>query len=444
MATDEVRRRPKKKFSLLLSPITLPPPHHPQNQRSYYMKYLLLLVIMALFLTYHFSPQAIRNAKKRNVHHKFDKPNVIQATYTEEEDALDYSNDENIESHYDTAVAAAASNMSRPFQYIGDIDPASPRPWPKQEADWWSLHQTLVDRVKESESFSIKKRHDDDDSLLPQLIFYGDSITEGWNGTSFGNIPGPTRMWGEDEPSKIRKVFEKHFGSSSVWGQRAILPPLILGISGSRTYDFIWRIENGEFPKSTVLSEHKSQKLQRIYIVLMGTNNLGGGMLPDATISGMDASGRKILELHQQQYPTAPAAIVFSELLPRKDDHRAVKMCPPRCANVTALEPFQSFMPAIQKVNEALPGVLRGWKEDYPDSKIVLLSSQSEDDANGVDSDNIPIIQCGQDMFAFDSEEEFDAHMPDRLHPNAKGYDVWARCIKRGLEEVMDHTINLL
>jgi lysophospholipase L1-like esterase len=306
-----------------------------------------------------------------------------------------------------------------------------------------------VERVKQSDGLTPKKKGDNDksSSLLPQLVFYGDSITEGWNGTSFGNTPGPTRMWDTDEPAKIRNVFDKHFGPSSAWGKRALLPPLILGISGSRTYDFIWRIEHGEFPKSTLLPSEKS--LQRIYIVLMGTNNLGGGMLPDATIAGMDASVRKILGLHQRYFYSTktPAAILFSELLPRKDDHRAVKMCPPRCANVTTLEPFQSFMPAIRKVNEALPGLLRGWKKDYPSSKIVLLSSRTEDDTEDEDVDldsNVPIIRCGKDMFAFDSEDEFDAHMPDRLHPNAKGYDVWARCIKRGLEEIMDHTIDLM
>ena len=116
------------------------------------------------------------------------------------------------------------------------------------------------------------------------------------------------------------------FGEDSTWGKRALKPPLVLGISGSRTYDFLWRISNGEFPTSKLLDHNENEeeadgndekeevngidevaakifqldKLERIYIVLMGTNNLGGGMLPGPTVEGMDAAGRAILQLHKE------------------------------------------------------------------------------------------------------------------------------------------------
>lgn len=61
--------------------------------------------------------------------------------------------------------------------------------------------------------------------------------------------------------------------------------------------------------------------------------------------------------------------------------NRAVKMCPPICANVARSEPFQSFMPAVQKVNEALLGVLKGWTEDYLNGKRVSFPSQTEIDS---------------------------------------------------------------
>lgn len=446
MATDDVRRRSNKKFSLLLAPITIPQ-RTQQRQRRSYVKYVLLIVGTAFVVTLLFS-ESLSGTKRKNgikkafIHHKFDRPNVITPL---DADGLDSSDADD--------YASIESNFSRPFQYIGDLDPTKPLPWPKEETDWWTLHETLVQRVQESDDMSPKHL---DGNYLPQLIFYGDSITEAWNGTSFGNIPGPTRMWDEGEPKKIRQVFEKHFGAASKWGERALLPPLILGISGSRTYDFIWRIENGEFPKSQLIPASAEQdvptfdakKLQRIYIVLMGTNNLGGGMLPDLTIKGMDATGRKILELHQQYAPNTPAAILFSELLPRKDDHRAVKMCPPRCANLTSLQPYESFMPAINKVNKALPTLLNGWMTDFPNSKVLLLSSELDDKESNekkhISDSDVSIIRCGYDMFAFDNDNEFDAHMADRLHPNAKGYDIWAHCLKRGLEEMMDHTIDFI
>lgn len=374
-----------------------------------------------------------------------------------------------------TTVTVAEASTSTPFDYIGDIDPTKPLPWPKEEEDWWNFHDLLVQRVKASDAFptttTIHMSHGKDGensdgedattstSYLPQLVFFGDSITEGWNGTSFGNSPSSFRMWSSNEPTLIRETFNKHFGSNSEWGKRALRPPLILGISGSKTYDFIWRIENGEFPTSRLIesdyevgggeetnSSFELNRLERIYIVLMGTNNLGGGMLPEPTVQGMDAVGRKILQLHQESSPGTPAAILFSELLPRQDDHRATKMCPPRCKDLETLEPYTSFMPAIDKVNRALPGVLGGWRADYPNSKIVLLSAQKEEDGLGESEheDSITTIRCGKEMFAIDNDDEFHSYMPDGLHPNAKGYDLWARCLKRGLEVIMEDTINLL
>ena len=338
------------------------------------------------------------------------------------------------------------TGSSRPFQYIGDFNPSEPLPWPEEEEDWHALHETLAKRVKESDELSINQG----DDYLPQLVFYGDSITEGWNGTSFGNLPGPHRMWIDGEDETIRDVFANAFGDKSEWGERALKPPLILGISGSRTYDFIWRVNNGEFPVSPLLknveetdttdgdAEFHREKLERIYILLMGTNNLGGGMLPGPTLEGMDSVGRTILQLHQKHFPNTPAAMLFSELLPRNDDFRAAKMCPARCKNVETSEPYKSFMPAINKVNRELPGLLDGWRKDFKNSRILLLSAgevNASDQSNNVSYNTV--IKCGGEMFAFKDIKKLDTYMPDRLHPNAKGYDLWSRCLKKGLDAVM-------
>lgn len=334
------------------------------------------------------------------------------------------------------------TSSSRPFQYIGNFDPSEPQPWPKEEKDWHSLHQLLVKRVEESDALPVHQV--DNSDFLPQLVFYGDSITEGWNGTSFGNLPGSHRMWKGGEDETIRDVFANAFGDKSDWGTRALKPPLILGISGSRTYDFIWRVLNGEFPVSSLLkdgthhdngneNEFQMKKLERIYILLMGTNNLGGGMLPSPTIKGMDASVRTILQLHQEHFPDVPAAMIFNELLPRKDDFRAVKMCPPRCKDVEKLEPYQSFTPAIEKVNRALPALVYSWRKDFPNSRIILLSSLAKAETENDTS----VITCGKELFDMGDVDEFDEYMPDRLHPNAKGYELWSRCLKKGLDAIM-------
>ena len=344
------------------------------------------------------------------------------------------------------------TGSSRPFQYIGDLDPSEPQPWHEEEEDWHALHETLVKRVEESDASAVNQV----DNYLPQLIFYGDSITEGWNGTSFGNVPGPHRMWAAGEDESIRDVFANTFGDRSDWGKRALKPPLILGISGSKTYDFIWRVVNGEFPVSSLLdraeetdnngddSVFQIEQLERIYIVLMGTNNLGGGMLPEPTLKGMDAACRAILQLHEKHFPNTPAAMLFSELLPRKDDFRAVKMCPPRCKNVEKLVPYKSFMPAINKVNSALPDLLDGLREDFKNSHIILLSANNDASKVGANKQNnkanhsyTRVINCGEEMFAFDDINESDVYMPDRLHPNAEGYKLWSRCLKKGLDVIL-------
>ncbi|KAL7545055.1 hypothetical protein ACHAWF_008420 [Thalassiosira exigua] len=396
-------------------------------------------------------------------------------------------------------VLSELSKSSRPFKFLGDLDPREAKPWSEDEKDWWSLHETLAKDVKASDA-APPSEFDVDASRLPQLVFYGDSIAEGWRGTSFGKAPGKHRMWTKGEDEEIRRVFLDAFGERSEWGERALKPPLVLGISGSNTRDFLWRVRNGEFPTSRLLddddgdAEAKGEKeanaekedeaedenkqiggkeepiddfvaatfqlerLERIYVVLIGTNNLGGGMLPGPTVEGMDAAGRALLELHRTTFPGVPSAMLFSELLPRRDDFRARRMCPPRCKNETTSEPYRSFLPAIEKVNRALPEVVDGWRKDYENARIVLLSGSPEEEGGKGEGEDDPVVaegkeleedyvetvRCGRDMFAAEDADEFDVLMPDRLHPNARGYEVWSRCIKRGLEAVMEGSVKLV
>lgn len=427
-SSSALPRRRRKQVSLLLPPITAGQSLYYDSSSANRSRLRCAAIassfaMVAVFLL----------TKSGAQHHKSGDDNPIITSWS--------ANNKNMET---------LTGSSRPFQYIGDLDPTQPQPWPEEEGDWHALHETLVKRVKESDALPVNQV----DDYLPQLIFYGDSITEGWNGTSFGNVPGPHRMWTAGEDESIRDVFADTFGDRSDWGERALKPPLILGISGSRTYDFIWRVENGEFPVSPLLARAEKNddndedddvfpmgRLERIYILLMGTNNLGGGMLPKPTLKGMDAAGRTILKLHEKHFPNTPAAMLFSELLPRKDDFRALKMCPPRCKNVETLDPYTSFLPAIKKVNRALPNLLHGWREDFKNSRIILLSANDEASKVGAseqkNNSHAPVINCGKEMFAFDDINELDVYMPDRLHPNAEGYTMWSRCLKKGLNAIL-------
>lgn len=467
------RRRKKKTFSLLLPHIAVSSSSEHKNKygasRSTVKCAVLALACVAatvlFFSTKRAEPALTTQLDRASVRNRYWRASVVEHTQAD------------TSSQDRGALLAKMSEGGRPFNYIGDLDPVAPRPWPAEEKDWHAFHETLVKRVRESDA-STPTEFDINVSRLPQLVFFGDSITEGWQGTTFGSVPGAHRMWAADEHKDIRQLFAETFGAASRWGKRALKPPLVLGISGSRTYDFLWRIENGEFPTSQLMERDDAadggdggdgfrlDKLERVYIVLMGTNNLGGGMLPGPTVAGMNATGRALLRLHGEYFPHAPAAVLFSELLPRRDAYRAAKMCPPRCANVSSLTPYQSFMPAIEKVNRALPEVVEGWRKDFANSRIVLLTARpgepegDDDDRElegddeqeaDVDDEEAPAdpgdytrtVHCAREMFAIEDPDEFDAYMPDRLHPNAKGYELWSRCLKKGLEVVMDHAINL-
>mmetsp|Transcript_34150 Transcript_34150/g.71894 ORF Transcript_34150/g.71894 Transcript_34150/m.71894 type:complete len:107 (-) Transcript_34150:112-432(-) len=74
-------------------------------------------------------------------------------------------------------------------------------------------------------------------------------------------------------------------------------------------------------------------------------------------------------------------------------------------------------------------------------------STMTDDDEEKEESDPnhyTTTIHCGKEMFNIEDDDVFNMYMPDRLHPNAMGYKLWSHCLKRGLEETMDHAINLV
>ena len=133
--------------------------------------------------------------------------------------------------------------------------------------------------------------------------------------------------------------------------------------------------------------------------------------------------------------------------------------------NVTSKTPYKSFMPAINKVNKELQRIIEGWRKDFVNSHIVLLSgatnstSTEEEEEDEESSTKLTIdtaisrykhnnytktVYCGREMFNnMDNIDEYDTYMPDRLHPNAKGYELWSHCINKGLEVIMDHQVSL-
>jgi lysophospholipase L1-like esterase len=110
-------------------------------------------------------------------------------------------------------------------------------------------------------------------SVPHSVIFFGDSLTEGWD-------PG-------------------------IW-QQQLAPRSVLnaGISGDRTDHLLWRLEHGNLggppPKAVIL--------------LIGTNDLSSGRSPEASADGISAN----LALLRRRLPDA--RILLLGLLPREED----------------------------------------------------------------------------------------------------------------------------
>ena len=93
---------------------------------------------------------------------------------------------------------------------------------PRGDEWWMKRHQSM--------NKNAKKPHD--------LLFIGDSITQGWEGSGKG-------------------TWEKYYANRKA---------LNLGISGDRTEHVIWRLDNGNL---------RNQKKAKVAVVMIGTNNTG-------------------------------------------------------------------------------------------------------------------------------------------------------------------------
>ena len=161
------------------------------------------------------------------------------------------------------------------------------------------------------------------------------------------------------------------------WLKFAPYHPANFGISGERTEHVLWRMANGELdgihPKLVVL--------------MIGTNNIGQR---PADKAGWAAAGvAKIVETIHEKLPDSK--VLLLGIFPRDD-----KNSEPRAE--------------VVKINAIIAKLDDGGKTRYLDISEVFL------DGNG----EIP-----KDVMA------------DKLHPTAKGYDLWFEAIQATVNEMM-------
>ena len=238
----------------------------------------------------------------------------------------------------------------------------------EQLKNWWKFQATLNETAQEY----VTRQH-----TKPQLILLGDSITESWLGTNLGKKVKKFN----GIPAVLQKNFAKDYD------------PLVLAMSGDQTQHLLYRLQNGQ-----LLPEYSNDP-NAIFVVLIGTNNLGAGESPGPSAKGVLAVTDYLLKNTQGR-------VKLIKLLPRGDSFRLPLICPPRCkADGTA---FASFQPAIDKVNDIVSQSESGFQTTYGAQRLQILD-------------------CGG-SFVKDGEIKKQL-MPDLLHPNAKGQELLAECI---------------
>jgi lysophospholipase L1-like esterase len=107
-------------------------------------------------------------------------------------------------------------------------------PESRPDADWWmKLHQSFLERAKQKDV---------------DLLFLGDSITQGWSDNS---------------------VWKRHYAPRGAAN---------FGIGGDRTQHVLWRIEHGEIDGIN----------PRVAVLMIGTNNIGSNS-PEEIAEGVKA-----------------------------------------------------------------------------------------------------------------------------------------------------------
>ena len=247
---------------------------------------------------------------------------------------------------------------------------------------WWMTHEAL--KISATE-FSKTISTDNNGSLKNKrqpLVFLGDSITESWLGTRMGK---PARRC-----DGIPQVFENRFSSDLYY-------KLVLAIGGDQTQHLLYRLQHGE------LTSEIATRQDVVFVLMIGTNNIGYGHLPN------DAS-KGILKVTDYLLAHTNGRIILMHLLPRDDSFKLERLCPPRCDKNG--KPFASFAPAIDKVNKAIDNFVLKLKQQYGQERLSL-------------------VDCGGPFVSSSSSnnEVADALMPDMLHPNAAGHELLASCI---------------
>ena len=174
---------------------------------------------------------------------------------------------------------------------------------------------------------------------------------------------------------KGKEVYDKAFGQYN---------PYNTGISGDRTQHLLWRIDNGELDGIS----------PKVAMLMIGTNNTGPNPSDESIAEGVKAV---VEDIHKHLPQTK---VLLLGVFPRDNDRKSEIGSPD--------EPIRA---RIKHINEIIAKLDDGGKT----VKYLDIGPKFLDEKGGLSKDI----------------------MPDYLHPNAKGYQIWADAIKPTLDEMM-------
>ncbi|MCX7007929.1 MAG: GDSL-type esterase/lipase family protein [Kiritimatiellaeota bacterium] len=211
------------------------------------------------------------------------------------------------------------------------------------------------------------------------VLFLGDSITEGW-------VKAP-EVWGK---------FYKQYDAAN------------FGIGGDRTEHVLWRIANGELDDIH----------PKVVILMIGTNNTGSN---DA--DSIAAADKKIVKEIQSQLPDTKVLVLA--VFPRGPR-------PPTVAKPAPAAP--GAKPA--KPTAPKPVVSAQAMAEDAAKRMAIISAVNKELAKLDDGKMVRYLDINPKFLGADGKIPNDV-MPDQLHPNAKGYQIWADAMQPLLAEML-------
>jgi beta-glucosidase len=205
------------------------------------------------------------------------------------------------------------------------------------------------------------------------LVFIGDSITDGWQN---GGVRGGKEVW------------EKYYGNRKAMNA---------GIGGDRTQHVLWRLENGNID-----GIHP-----KLAVIMIGTNNSNKN---DNTAEEIAEGIKAIVAKVREKLPDTK--ILLLGIFPRGE---LPKITP---------EMSDEDRAKAEKKREATLA------QREKNAKASQLASQVADDKM------VFYMDIGDKFLEPDGTLSKDI-MPDYLHPNAKGYEIWAAAIEPKVAELM-------